>query len=369
MARRSLYLTGPASSTGSPMTLMMRPSVPSPTGTVIGPPLSLTSWPRTRPSVESMATVRTVDSPKCCATSSTRRLPWLSVSSALRIAGRSPWNCTSTTAPITCETCPVGLAMMSSSRKEGGASQRLGAGDDLDQLFGDHRLARAVVAHGLPFDHVAGVAGGIVHRRHARALLGGRVLQQRPEHLHGDVERQELGQDVFLVGFVFVDRAAGVASLLRGKYRRDDLLRGRNLGDDRLEPREEQGADVERALGEQPGQLFADGLGVLEFQHAHRAQVHRLQDLTAVLPPQLLEALAADAEELDLLALGDERAGALAGKPHDRRVERPAQYALGRAHDQQVHLLASGAGEQFWRPFEADDAARDIAEHLVHVLG
>ncbi len=108
---------------------------------------------------------------------------------------------------------------------------------------------------------------------------------------------------------------------------------------------------------------------MLEFQHAHRAQVHRLQDLTAVLPPQLLEALAADAEELDLLALGDQRAGALAGKPHDRRVERPAQPALGRAHDQQVHLLASGAGEQFWRPFEADDAARDIAEHLVHVLG
>ena len=41
--------TGPASSTGSPMTFMMRPSVPAPTGTVIGPPVSLTSWPRTKP--------------------------------------------------------------------------------------------------------------------------------------------------------------------------------------------------------------------------------------------------------------------------------------------------------------------------------
>ena len=34
------------------------------------------------------STVRTVDSPRCWATSSTRRLPWFLVSSALRIAGR-----------------------------------------------------------------------------------------------------------------------------------------------------------------------------------------------------------------------------------------------------------------------------------------
>ena len=65
---------GPASSIGSPITFMMRPSVPAPTGTWIGPPVSLTSWPRTRPSVVSIAMVRTVDSPRCCATSSTRRL-------------------------------------------------------------------------------------------------------------------------------------------------------------------------------------------------------------------------------------------------------------------------------------------------------
>ncbi len=54
-------LTGPASSTGSPMTLMMRPSVPRRPAREIGAPVSVTSWPRTRPSVVSMATVRTVD--------------------------------------------------------------------------------------------------------------------------------------------------------------------------------------------------------------------------------------------------------------------------------------------------------------------
>ena len=86
----ALVLIGPASSMGSPMTFMMRPSVSSPTGTLIELPVSRTSWPRTRPSVESMAMVRTVFSPRCWATSSTRRLPPFRVSSAFRIGGKSP---------------------------------------------------------------------------------------------------------------------------------------------------------------------------------------------------------------------------------------------------------------------------------------
>ena len=66
---------GPRSSIGSPMTFMMRPSVFGPTGTRICEPVALTVWPRVRPSVESMAIVRTTFSPRCCATSRTRRLP------------------------------------------------------------------------------------------------------------------------------------------------------------------------------------------------------------------------------------------------------------------------------------------------------
>jgi hypothetical protein len=43
--------TGPASSTGSPITFMMRPErAGNPTGTAIGAPVSRTGWPRTRPS-------------------------------------------------------------------------------------------------------------------------------------------------------------------------------------------------------------------------------------------------------------------------------------------------------------------------------
>ncbi len=49
----------------------MRPSAASPTGTVIGPPVSSTSMPRTTPSVLDMATARTWLRPMCCCTSTT----------------------------------------------------------------------------------------------------------------------------------------------------------------------------------------------------------------------------------------------------------------------------------------------------------
>ena len=67
--------SGSPRSIGSPSRLKMRPSVTSPTGTVIGPPVSITSMPRASPSVVSIATARTRSSPRCCWTShtSTRR--------------------------------------------------------------------------------------------------------------------------------------------------------------------------------------------------------------------------------------------------------------------------------------------------------
>ncbi len=53
----------------SPSTLKIRPSVARPTGTEIGAPVSITSTPRARPSVVSIATARTRSSPRCCCTS------------------------------------------------------------------------------------------------------------------------------------------------------------------------------------------------------------------------------------------------------------------------------------------------------------
>src|ERR1700726_588590 len=235
MARLPSDLIGPASSTGSPITFMMRPSVPTPTGTMIGTPVSLTSWPRTRPSAVSIAMVRTVDSPRCCATSSTRRLPPFLVSSAFRMAGRWPSNCTSTTAPMTCVMRPVwlaGVAIKTLSfefliKRPCGPSDRLGAGDDFNQLLGDHRLAGPVVDQGLLADHFAGVAGGVVHRAHLRAVERGVVFQQRPEDLHREIARQQARQDLVFLRLIFIRRGRTGVGGGRFHHQRNDLLGGR----------------------------------------------------------------------------------------------------------------------------------------------
>ena len=103
----SVWPIGPRSSIGSPITFIIRPSVLGPTGTEICAPVSVTTIPRTKPSVLSIAMVRTEFSPRCCATSRTRRLPLLSNSRADKIDGKSPSNLTSTTAPITWDTRPL----------------------------------------------------------------------------------------------------------------------------------------------------------------------------------------------------------------------------------------------------------------------
>src|SRR5258708_11728159 len=186
---------------------MMRPSVPSPTGTLIGWPVSDTSWPRTRPSLVSMAVVRRVDWARCWARSSGRRLAWFLVCSALRIAGRWSSNCTSTTAPMTWVMRPTLLAIMSSSQigsQRQCLLQSFCAGDDLDQFLGDHRLAGAVVGERLLADHLAGVAGGVIHRRHLRAVERRRVLHQPAENLHPEMALQQVAKNVFLGRLEFV---------------------------------------------------------------------------------------------------------------------------------------------------------------------
>ena len=105
--------TGPASSTGLPITLRMRPRTPRPTGTEIGTPVFVTGMPRTRPSVVSIATQRTVCSPRCWATSTVRLsasslIAGLDRVSAVLISGRSAAsNATSTTGPMTWTILPV----------------------------------------------------------------------------------------------------------------------------------------------------------------------------------------------------------------------------------------------------------------------
>ena len=90
----------PFSSIDWPITFHRRPRVGCPTGTEIGAPVSTTSTPRARPSVESIATARTRSSPRCCCTSATSVPPSSSISRAVRISGRPSGNTASTTTPL-----------------------------------------------------------------------------------------------------------------------------------------------------------------------------------------------------------------------------------------------------------------------------
>src|SRR4051812_23644176 len=244
-----VWAMGPASSIGSPITFMMRPNVAGPTGTRIGVPVSITSWPRVRPSVVSMAMARTAFSPRCWATSNTSRtsLPVLAsmflVSSAFRIAGSSPFsNETSTTAPITWRSLPLALflVLIVSLFLNGG-----GAGDDFNQLLGDLRLAGTVHLDGEGFYHGARIAGGIVHRGHLRGEEASLVLQHRGQNLYRDILRQQRLQDGVFIRLVIVERRGPAGGFHLGG---DQLLYARRLGDHRLERTIDQRHDVELAI-------------------------------------------------------------------------------------------------------------------------
>src|SRR5215469_16694578 len=109
--------------------------------------------------------------------------------------GRSPSNCTSTTAPITWVTRPTMLLAMTLLPLSDG----FGAGDDLDQFLGDVRLARAVVVQRQALDHVARVARRVVHRCHARTMFTGSTFQQRAVDLDRQCLRQQARQDGLFV--------------------------------------------------------------------------------------------------------------------------------------------------------------------------
>src|SRR5207344_1861641 len=143
----------------------------------------------------------------------------------------------------------------------------------------------------------------------------------------------------------------------------------RDLRDHRFEPRKEQGANVECAFLVELHDPVADPFRVLEAERADRAQLDVLDDVLLVEAAELLVTLAADAEELHLLAFGHQRIGALAREPHDRRVEGPAQAALGGADKKQMHLLIAGSREQPRRRAEVAHRSGDAAEHLAHALG
>src|SRR4029079_4670654 len=93
-----------------------------------------------------------------------------------------------------------------------------------------------------------------------------------------------------------------------------------------------------------------------------------LDDLLLEQAPQLLVALAPDTEEFHLLALREKRIRALAGQPHDCRIEWTAKPALGRADKQEVHVIPAGAGEEGRGGVRLSNRAGNVYPHLVDGL-
>ena len=92
----------------SPVTLSILPIVTSPTGTLIGLPVAVTTAPRDRPSVELKEIARTVVSDRCCTTSMTIFSLPRNTSKASLISGNFPLeNSMSTTTPTICMIVPV----------------------------------------------------------------------------------------------------------------------------------------------------------------------------------------------------------------------------------------------------------------------
>src|SRR5687768_9588072 len=122
-------------------------------------------------------------------------------------------NSASITGPITCTTRPTLRATAAARGATVAVSgavaaisvsfacsvklfERRGAADDLGDLLRDRGLPHPVVGAREALQHVAGVVGGVLHRRAAGALLGGRGLHQRAVDAVAHVEREHLPQDL-----------------------------------------------------------------------------------------------------------------------------------------------------------------------------
>src|SRR5690606_1332655 len=130
------------------------------------------------------------------------------------------------------------------------------------------------------------------------------VLEQGPEDLDGDVARNEIVEDRGGIRLVVVDRRCArrlVSNRRSGGGH--ELERSRNLRDDRLELGIEQRAHVELALSEQLDDLPADLVGVGKADTLDFAQIDTVDDPRGEFAPQDIEALLADADDLDRLAL------------------------------------------------------------------
>src|SRR5688572_2227205 len=350
----------------SPRVLNTRPRVASPTGTVIGPPVSVTSAPRTSPSVGWREIARTMPSPMCWATSSESVLvsPRIvsSVSSRLYISGiESAGNSMSTTGPMTRAIRPVlpvpdwvwvsstvaviVFSLTHSARCLGlvgggvGVGQRVLDTDDLADLLGDAGVSGLVGDLGVLLDELFGVVGRRLHRLLTSRQLGGRGLEQREEDAALDVPRQQLVEHRMRRRLELVERQRLV--VLGLLLALDDLQRqhpyaARLLHQHRPELRVHEVHLVDAVLGfsvghERTDQRLTDVAGVLVMRLVGEARPGLADRPVAEAVVGL--ALAPRDEGDDLLALGAEPLGEPLGLlEHARGVG--AREAAVAGHDQ-----------------------------------
>src|SRR6476620_8846720 len=249
----------------SPVVLKTLPRVTSPTGTVIGPPVSCTGVPRTRPSVGCREIARTMLSPMCWATSRFRcRLSpptSTSVVSRLYCSGMpATGNSTSTTGPMMREMRPTPPTAWVSLRSLTDAvmvslslalGQRAGAADDFADLLGDLGLTGLVRQAGVLLDELLGVVRGRLHRPLAGGELGRGGLEHAVEEPGVDVLGQQCVEHLLGAGLERVQRQEVV--VVRARLALDDLERQQPvdlglLGHHRDEPAEDDVHLVDPAL-------------------------------------------------------------------------------------------------------------------------
>src|SRR6185295_11442313 len=356
--------TGPFRSIGRPRTSNTRPRVASPTGTVMGLPVSTARVPRARPSVVVMATERTQLLPRCWATSHTSgSWPSRSISTAFRIAGSAPaGNSMSTTGPVIWMTCPSlmgGALAMSVSSSWVLDSARSRAGRDFDHLAGDVGLADLVVRQREVVDQLLGILSRILHRDHPARFLARLRLEDGVEQAGCDVAREELLQHR-RGAWLEDELVAGDALGVLGRRDRQDLVDYRPLREGRDEPAVDQVDPAvlarQEVLGDQPGERQHVGEGRLVAEAGEVGLDRHAR------PAHRVAALAPDAHHGHVAAvLGD-----LAGHEADGvGVQRPGEAAIRGDQDQQA--LATGRlGEQ--RMILAAEHGGDVGEDLVDLL-
>src|SRR5690606_28050087 len=105
-------------------------------------------------------------------------------------------------------------------------------------------------------------------------------------------------------------------------------------------------ADVVLALFEQRDDLAADLVGIGKTDALDFAQINTVDDQRCEFTAKDVETLLADADNLDRLAARQKLARMVAGKAGKLRIEAAAKTALGRADDEQVHVVRAGTGHQ-----------------------